>query len=196
MSLPALTIQLPEWIENFLSQRGSLYPDIKERMHLVIEISRLNIEHKTGGPFAAAIFDELGNLIAPGVNMVMSSNCSILHAEIVAIALAQKIMKRFDLSDGGKLRFDLVSTCEPCAMCLGAVPWSGVSRLICAARDEDARKIGFDEGSKPTDWTGELRKLGITVLRDILHDEAVQILDKYKSSGGPVYNPALSKPSV
>jgi tRNA(Arg) A34 adenosine deaminase TadA len=189
MNLPSLKIQLPDWVGKFLSQDECLYPKIEERMRLVIELSRQNIEHQTGGPFAAAVFDQQGNLIAPGVNMVTSANCSILHAEIVAIALAQKVLGRYDLSDGGTDKYDLISTTEPCAMCLGAVPWSGVSRLICAARDEDARKIGFDEGSKPADWIGELEKRRIIVLRDILRPEATKVLKKYQSCGGPIYNP-------
>ena len=189
MTLPSLTIQLPEWIERFLPPDEILCPQIEERMHLVIELSRRNIERQTGGPFAAAIFDRKGKLIAPGVNMVTSTNCSILHAEMVAIALAQKVMGHYDLSDGGREKYDLVSTTEPCAMCLGAVPWSGVSRLICAARDEDARKIGFDECSKPADWPAELEKRGIVVVRDILRPEAVKVLKKYQSCGGTIYNP-------
>ena len=188
MNLPELKIQLPDWIESFLDQTGSVHSQIEDRMRFVIELSSRNIEQQTGGPFAAAIFDSQGNLITPGVNMVMASNCSILHAEIVAIALAQNVLRRYDLSDGGRFNYDLITTTEPCAMCLGAVPWSGVSRLICAARDEDARKIGFDEGSKPNDWIGELEKRGITILRDVLRQDAAKVLEKYKASGGQIYN--------
>ncbi len=188
MKLPELKIQLPDWIESFLDQTGSVHSQIEDRMRFVIELSGRNIEQQTGGPFAAAIFDSQGNLVAPGVNMVMASNCSILHAEIVAIALAQKVLGRYDLSENGRFNYDLVTTTEPCAMCLGAVPWSGINRLICAARDEDARKIGFDEGSKPNNWIGELEKHRITVLRDILRAEAVKVLEKYKTSGGQIYN--------
>ena len=188
MILPELKIQLPNWIERFLAETGYFHSKIEERMNLVVELSRCNIEQKTGGPFAAAIFDHQGNLIAPGVNMVVSTNCSILHAEIIAIALAQKMLGRYDISDGGRLHYDLVTTAEPCAMCLGAVPWSGVSRLICGARDEDARRIGFDEGSKPTNWIGELEQRGIVVVRDVLRQKAVKVLEEYKASGGPIYN--------
>jgi tRNA(Arg) A34 adenosine deaminase TadA len=188
MVLPELKISLPDWVENFTVKVGNVHPQIEDRMRFVIELSQRNIEHQTGGPFAAAIFHREGNLIAPGVNMVMVSNCSILHAEIVAIALAQKVLGRYDLSNGGTDKYDLVSTTEPCAMCLGAIPWSGVCRLICAARDEDARKIGFDEGSKPDDWIGELERRGITVLCDILRGDAVKVLEKYKATGGTIYN--------
>jgi len=188
MILPELKIQLPNWIEHFLAETGHFHTQIEEQMRLAIELSRRNVEQKTGGPFAAAVFDHQGNLIAPGVNMVVSANCSVLHAEIVAIALAQKILGRYDIGDGGKLHYDLVTTTEPCAMCLGAVHWSGVSRLICGARNKDARKIGFDEGAKAPDWAGELERRGITVVRDVLRQEAVEVLEEYKASGGPIYN--------
>ena len=188
MKTPELKIQLPDWIGSFLDQTGNIHSQIEDRMRFVIELSHRNIEQQTGGPFAAAIFNQQGKLIAPGVNMVTNTNCSILHAEMVAIALAQKVLERYDLSNRGTEKYDLVSTTEPCAMCLGAVPWSGVSRLICAARDEDARKIGFDEGSKPNDWIGKLEKRGIIVLRDVLRAEVVRVLEKYKASGGVIYN--------
>jgi tRNA(Arg) A34 adenosine deaminase TadA len=183
-----LKIQLPSWIESFLDEAGFSYPKLEERMRLVIELSRHNVKQKTGGPFAAAVFDRQGNLIAPGVNMVVSTNCSILHAEIVAITLAQKILGRYDIGDGGRSHYDLVTTTEPCAMCLGALLWSGVSRLICGARDEDARQIGFDEGAKPASWIGELQQRGITVVCDVLRKEAVEVLEEYKAIGGLIYN--------
>jgi len=171
-----------------LTEAGWFHSQIEERMRLVIELARQNVEQKTGGPFAAAVFDHQGNLIAPGVNMVVSANCSVLHAEIVAIALAQKILGRYDIGDGGKLHYDLVTSAEPCAMCLGAVPWSGISRIICGARGEDTQRIGFDEGAKPVNWINQLEGRGITVMRDILRQKAIEVLEEYKASGGPIYN--------
>lgn len=73
-------------------------------------------------------------------------------------------------------------------MCFGAVPWSGVSRLVCAARDDDARSIGFDEGPKTADWQPALEQRGITVVRDLLRKEAVTVLQEYAASGGTIYN--------
>ncbi len=73
-------------------------------------------------------------------------------------------------------------------MCLGATPWSGVRRVVCAARDEDARTLGFDEGSKPPDWVGQLAARDIAVVRDIRREESTRILKDYVERGGPVYN--------
>ena len=80
-------------------------------------------------------------------------------------------------------------------MCFGAVPWSGISQLICGARDEDARGIGFDEGSKLSNWVAELNSRGISVLRDVLREEAVAVLNQYARTGGSIYNTGrINKP--
>ena len=73
-------------------------------------------------------------------------------------------------------------------MCLGATPWSGVSTLIVGARDEDAREIGFDEGSKPEDWVAYLNSRGISVQLDVLRDDAADVLRQYMHTGGEIYN--------
>jgi len=189
MQLPELTIRLPKWVAVYTSQSPKIFSGIEDRMDFVIELSRKNIENQTGGPFGAAVFDADGRLVTPGVNMVIPANCSILHAEMVAIALAQKVLGRFDISDGGKFDFDLFTTTEPCAMCFGAIPWSGIHRLVCGARGEDAQAIGFDEGPKLKNWTAALSDRGIDVIRDVRREKAAAVLNDYLKSGGIVYNP-------
>ena len=188
MNFPQVTIQLPSWVDRFVQNAPRIFPSIEDRMSFTIGLSKKNVEHETGGPFGAAVFDPDGKLIAPGVNLVIPSNCSILHAEMVAIAIAQKTLERFDLSDGGNSSYDLFASTEPCAMCFGAIPWSGVSRLICGARDEDARKIGFDEGPKLSDWVDALNRRSISVIRNVLRKEATSVLDVYQTTGGFIYN--------
>jgi tRNA(Arg) A34 adenosine deaminase TadA len=188
VNLPEIIIRLPDWVAVFLNNRSRTLADVNDRMRFVIDLARLNIDHKTGGPFAAAVFDQSGALIAPGVNLVLSANCSVLHAEIVALTLSQKVLGRYDISDSGKFKYELVTTVEPCAMCFGAIHWSGISRLVCGARDEDARAIGFDEGSKVSDWVSALNDRGIRVTRDVLRGEATAVLKEYASKGGILYN--------
>lgn len=162
--------------------------DVERRMDFVISASRRNVEEKTGGPFAAAVFEsESGKLVSLGVNLVISQELSVLHAEIVALSLAQRKLQTWNLGREGLPRHELVISAEPCAMCLGAIPWAGISRIVTAARDEDARRIGFDEGSKPGDWEGALKERGIEVIGNIKREKAVAVLALYQSSGGKVY---------
>jgi tRNA(Arg) A34 adenosine deaminase TadA len=181
-------IELPQWLTAFLQRSPKIFPAQEDRMRFIVLLARENVVLQTGGPFGAGVFDASGHLIAAGVNLVMSSNCSIFHAEIVAIALAQKKLGRYDLSDGGKDVYELVASTEPCAMCFGAIPWSGIKRLVCGARVEDARFIGFDEGPKLPNWQEALEKRGVHVLRDVLRHEAVDVLNLYVKSGGTIYN--------
>lgn len=183
-----LVVKLPGWIGEILEKRGCVFNHYEERMRLVIELAKLNVEHKTGGPFGAAIFEqESEQLVSVGVNLVEVSNCSLLHAEMLAIALAQQRIGNYDLG-AGIVAYELVTSTEPCAMCLGAVVWSGVRRVVCGARTEDAIEVGFDEGDKPAAWVGTLQKRGIRVMRDVLREEARAVLLRYKETSGHIYN--------
>lgn len=188
MTIPILTIRFPDWVDPFLAESPRTFPTPEERMNFVIQLSRLNVRHASGGPFGAAVFDQSGLLIAPGINLVVTSTCSLLHAEMVALACAQQALGRFDIGDSGRFPCDLYASTEPCAMCFGAIPWSGVTGLVCGARDEDARAVGFDEGPKLSHWVGALNRRGIEVRRDLLRQEACEVLREYAESGGVIYN--------
>jgi tRNA(Arg) A34 adenosine deaminase TadA len=163
-------------------------------MRFVVELASRNVAEGTGGPFGAAVFERTtGRLVGIGVNLVESAICSHAHAEMVALANAQQAVGTFDLGATGLPKHDLVTSCEPCGMCYGAIPWSGVRRVVCGARAADAEAIGFDEGPKPKNWMAELKRRGISVVRDICRKEAVVVLQRYKRNGGIIYN-ALRKP--
>ncbi|MDX8390671.1 MAG: nucleoside deaminase [Mariprofundaceae bacterium] len=160
---------------------------MKERMQLVIHFSRLNIEHHTGGPFAAAVFDMKTNqLIAAGVNMVEKSNLSIAHAEIVALTHAQQIIGSYNLGDHDAT-YELVTTTEPCAMCSGAIPWSGIRQLVCGATGEDAERIGFDEGAKHPEWIQAFETRKIAVITKVCREKAASVLNDYVQLNGLIY---------
>ena len=188
MTLPEFTIQLPDWVSDCIKTSPALFPAVEDQMDFVIDLSRQNIDRATGGPFGAAVFDPAGRLVAPGVNMVIPQNCSILHAEMVAMALSQKVLGRFDLSNGGCETLSLVTSTEPCAMCFGAIPWSGGRRVVCGAARKDAEAVGFEEGPKPENWIAELNRRGIDVVTNVCREKAAAVLKDYAASGGLIYN--------
>jgi tRNA(Arg) A34 adenosine deaminase TadA len=160
-------------------------------MQLAIALSAENVRNKTGGPFGAIVVAQDGDTLAgAGVNLVTGAGLSMAHAEMVALSLAQRAVNSWDL--GGARRMQLVTSCEPCAMCFGAIPWSGVSSMVCGARKQDAASAGFDEGDKPDNWMASLKRRGIEVCRDVLRDEAAQVLRAYADQSGVIYNPRTS----
>jgi len=183
-----IDFQLPSWIADFIKNVSAI-ANMEERMSFVIEASRRNVIEQTGGPFAAGIFEkDSGKLISLGVSLVTTQGISILHAEMVAFAVSQRKLGTYDLGGVGLSSHELVTSTEPCAMCMGAIPWSGVRRIITGARDSDAREIGFDEGPKMAGWEVEFDKRGIEVVPDIYRKEAASILIEYSSHGGQIYN--------
>ena len=181
-----VTLALPDWLEDATAHFDRFNTDA-ERMAGVIDLARRNVDAGTGGPFSAAIFDtSSGRLVAAGVNVVVPTNAAIAHAEAMAVAAAGQALGSFDLSAHGPT--SLFASTEPCVMCMGVTVWSGVSRLVCAGRDADAREIGFDEGPKHPDWGAELEKRGITVERDLERNHSIEVLRHYLASGGDIYN--------
>ena len=149
----------------------------------------MNVMEQTGGPFAAAIFErDSGKLVSLGVNLVETEKLSILHAEMVAFSVAQTKLGTYDLGAERLPAHELVTSTEPCAMCLGAIPWSGVRRVVAGARDSDARSIGFDEGPKMDCWQAALEQRGIEVICDIQREQAAAVLTEYLSRGCSIYN--------
>jgi tRNA(Arg) A34 adenosine deaminase TadA len=184
MIQPSITLKLPEWINEEIG-KSVLFSSDEQKMEFVINCGIQNVKRQTGGPFAAAIFNsKTHELIAPGVNVVVASHCSLAHAEMMAIGIAQQKLGSFELGKDT----ELFTSAAPCAMCLGAIPWSGVGRVVCAARDEDARAIGFDEGAKIDNWTEALTQRGISVTVDFMRNEGKAVLDLYTSLGGKIYN--------
>lgn len=189
MRFPDLTLRLPAWIEDVLPDSAATYSTDQDRMALAIELARQNVRRGTGGPFGAAIFDATTHtLVAAGVNLVTSQGCSVAHAETLAIMFAQRRLGTHDLAATGRPPHELATSAVPCAMCLGAIPWSGIRRVVCGAREEDVRAVGFDEGDKPAEWAQKLQARGITVIQDVRRAEAAEVLGEYARRGGPIYN--------
>jgi len=190
MPWPAVQIALPGWMDQVVLDGGAgPYPSDDAKMRLVVRLSRENVLRGTGGPFGAAIFERRSNrLVGVGVNSVVRLGNSVLHAKMVAYMIAQARLGTWSLAAPGLPQHELVTSCEPCAMCLGAVLWSGVTRVICGAAREDAARLDFEEGPVfPESWQ-YLEGRGIEVVRGVLREEARGVLELYRKRGGEIYN--------
>jgi tRNA(Arg) A34 adenosine deaminase TadA len=182
-------VALPDWVSSVVDWNRTYATD-EERMRLAIALSRLNVERDTGGPFGAAVFEQQsGRLVGVGVNSVVRLRNSSLHAEVVALMLAEQRRRTYSLSSPDLPRHELVTSCEPCAMCLGATLWSGVKRLVCGATRDDAMRLGFDEGPVFPASYDYLMHAGIEIVRDICRTDARAVLEQYGARSGPIYNP-------
>lgn len=183
-------IDLPDWA---IAENKKLPPKVQrleDRMKHVIRFARLNIEHETGGPFAAGLFEKAtGKPIVIGVNRVIPLNNSSAHAEVVTLMMGQKILDTYDLGGEGLPDYQLVINAQPCAMCYGSIPWSGVRSVVIAASGAQVEAItGFDEGPVHPQWQSEYQRRGIEVIENVLAEEACAVLKAFADSGAEVYN--------
>ncbi len=188
MSHPEVRLGYPEWVEEVVDW-SRRYSTDEERMRLAIDVSRENVDRGTGGPFGAAIFEcDTGRVVAVGMNSVVRLNNCTLHGEMVAFMMAQQRLGSFTLAAPGMPVHELFTSCEPCAMCLGATLWSGVKRVVYGAGREDATKLNFEEGPVfPASYT-YLEDRGITIVRHVLRPEAAAVLEDYRLKSGRIYN--------
>lgn len=181
--LPArIDLLLPDWVADVVDPART-FPADADKVALAVELSRLNVEHGSGGPFGAAVFGPDHRVIAAGVNRVVPQNTSLAHAENMAYMLAQQHLQTFRLN-AVLAPVTLATSAQPCCQCYGATVWAGIDRLLIGARAEDVMALTpFDEGPLPADWVGELEKRGIAVVRDLHRDAACAVLRRYGEDG-------------
>lgn len=68
-------------------------------------------------------------------------------------------------------------------MCLGAVPWSGIRRVVMGALREDAQALGFDEGPVFPESYAYLAARGLHFTRGVRRAEGRAVLEEYVARG-------------
>jgi guanine deaminase len=91
------------------------------------------------GPFGALVTKN-GEIIGEAVNMVVLHGDPTAHAEVLAIRKTSEILGTHDLSE-----CTLYSSCEPCPMCLGAIYWAGIKKVVYASDRYEASASGFSD---------------------------------------------------
>jgi tRNA(Arg) A34 adenosine deaminase TadA len=120
---------------------GRLIMDPSVWMRRAIAMAAEAARGDAGGPFAALIVRN-GEVVAADVNRVLADRDPTSHAEINAIRQACRRLGTHVLSG-----CEIVSSCEPCPMCLGAIHWARLDRIYFGATRADAARIGFDDAA-------------------------------------------------
>jgi tRNA(Arg) A34 adenosine deaminase TadA len=174
-------IRLPDWLAAWPLPAAPASDEAC--MALAVALSRENVARRSGGPFGAVVRAEAtGEVVAVGVNLAVPTGNPVLHAEVVALQLAAGALAR----PGGVTLF---ASCEPCIMCLGALHWAGVGRIVWAALREDAEAVGFAEGAGCDALKTEMSSRGVVFEPGRLRAEGAKVLRDYLASGAPIYGP-------
>jgi len=113
-------------------------PNDKLFLQRAIKLASENIS-EGGGPFGAVIVKDT-EIISEAGNKVVLNNDPTAHAEILAIRQASSLLQSYDLSG-----CTLYSSCEPCPMCLGAIYWAGIKKVVYSCDRADAEAAGFSD---------------------------------------------------
>jgi len=142
-------------------------------MRRAIDLSLEKMTQDRGGPFAAVIARD-GQILAEGYNEVTSSNDPTAHAEIMAIRKACDRLSVFALSNA-----TIYTSCEPCPMCLAAIYWARIDRIVYANSRQDAATIGFDDEFLYKEMNLPLADRKIPTVR-LLADEAIKVFRQWQ----------------
>lgn len=101
-----------------------------------IELARANIT-QGGRPFGAVVVRD-GEIIATGVNEILSTNDPTAHAELTAIRAASRKLGSPDLSG-----CSVYASGHPCPMCMAAMRMAGIGNVAYAYSNEDGIPYGL-----------------------------------------------------
>ena len=148
-------------------------------------LARHGIRLGDGGPFGAVVVRD-DAIIGRGWNRVVARNDPSAHAEVVALRDACARLQRFHLTD-----CVLYATCEPCPMCLGAIYWARVPRVVYASTREEAydgkavahaARIGFADDHIHRELALEPARRHLA-MRRVEAPDAAAVLEEWRASG-------------
>lgn len=114
------------------------------RLRDAIEVSRRAVE-AGNHPFGAVLTDGAGAVVLEAKNTVVTENDCTGHAETNLVRAAWKAVGVDKLGD-----HTLYTSCEPCAMCSGAIYWSGIGRVVYGLSELDLLQLTGDHAENPT----------------------------------------------
>ncbi|WP_348786459.1 nucleoside deaminase [Leifsonia sp. NPDC080035] len=96
-------------------------------------------------PFGAVLVGPDGRVVLEAENTVTSGNDVTNHAETNLVRMASRSIPADELR-----QHTLVTSCEPCAMCAGAIYWSGIGAVVYGLPESGLRAVAGDHPDTPT----------------------------------------------
>ena len=137
-------------------------------------------------PFGAVMADPEGNVLLEANNTTITERNPLNHAETNLINMAVKSLTPAQITSA-----TLYASCEPCAMCSGAVHAAGIQRVVYGVSGLDSLEIsGADPGSEDKRGVGcrDILARGrrqVEVSGPHLVGEASAVLIDFYAAGGP-----------
>ena len=128
-----------------------------------------------GGPFGAVIVRD-GTVIASAGNRVVPGHDPTAHAEVMAIRMAASASGTHDLRD-----CVIYASCEPCPMCLGAIYWAGIRRIVYASDRYRAAAAGFSDNHIYEELSLDSSERSIAMIRG-MEKEGDSVLKKWEDN--------------
>ena len=142
-------------------------------MQCAIEAARWGMA--AGEPPVGACLVRDGEAIATAHNSVVSALDITAHAEIVVIREACQSLRALDLSE-----CHLYVTVEPCAMCLGACHYAGISLVIFGARLADINALTGNELGVPHSQLVADSNGTPAILGDFMRNDCLDLLSEWR----------------
>lgn len=158
------------------SSRGAAPSTEAEWMRTAIAAARAGIAAGQS-PFGATIVRG-GELVASAHNQVWAARDPTAHAEVEAIRAAAHQLGSIALT--GSIIF---TTCEPCPMCLAAIHWARIERIVFGAAIADAAAAGFNELHVPARDLLERGGSAVKIAGGCLADECRALFREWKAAG-------------
>ena len=137
-------------------------------------------------PFGAVMADPEGNILLEAENTGITGNNTLNHAETNLMNMAVTVLAPEQIATA-----TLYTSCEPCAMCAGAMYWGGLNRMVYGMSELDLLDItSSDPGSTNMRGVG-CRNIFATGQRNIevsgphLVEEASAVHIDFYATGGP-----------
>ena len=128
-------------------------------------------------PFGSVIVKD-GEVVASTHNTVWRDTDPTAHAEVNCLRQAAQALKTIDLKG-----CTLYSTCEPCPMCLAAIHWAKVDRVVFGATIDDAAAAGFCELHVAAESLAEMGRSPLKVEGGLLREECARLFQEWKDAG-------------